>query len=73
MPRLFSLWRPRRFLGCWLSVADARLGSSLWHQSDFLKFWLSEILSLAALQFGSLTLPLIAIDRFHAVPARWGS
>lgn len=45
-------------------MTPQRLGA--WRQPDFRKFWFSEIVSLGALQFGTLTLPLIAIDLLHA-------
>lgn len=39
---------------------------SLWHNRDFLKFWLGETLSLMGTQVTNLALPLTAIEAFSA-------
>ncbi len=39
---------------------------SLWHNRDFVKFWLGETVSLYGSQVTNLALPLTAILVFHA-------
>lgn len=45
---------------------------SLWHNSDFLKFWLGETLSLLGTQVTNLALPLTAIYAFNATDSQVG-
>jgi MFS family permease len=45
---------------------------SLWHNSDFLKFWLGETLSLLGTQVTNLALPLTAIYAFKATDSQVG-
>jgi MFS family permease len=50
-------------------AAAPRPDPRLWRHADFLKFWLSQNLSLVGIQFGNLALPLIAITTLHASAA----
>ncbi|WP_433244581.1 MFS transporter [Streptosporangium sp. CA-135522] len=45
---------------------------SLWRNSDFLRFWLGETLSLLGTQVTNLALPLTAIYAFHATDEQVG-
>lgn len=45
---------------------------SLWHNSDFLKFWFGETLSLLGTQVTNLALPLTAILSFNATDEQVG-
>ncbi|WP_370420234.1 MFS transporter [Streptomyces sp. QH1-20] len=45
---------------------------SLWHNRDFLTFWLGETLSLLGSQVTNLALPLTAITAFHATDEQVG-
>ncbi|GAA3465914.1 MFS transporter [Nonomuraea roseola] len=51
-------------------AASAREG--LWHNNDFLKFWLGETLSLLGTQITNLALPLTAIYAFQATDEQVG-
>lgn len=51
-------------------AASAREG--LWRNSDFLKFWLGETLSLLGTQITNLALPLTAIYAFQATDEQVG-
>ncbi|HEX4704879.1 MAG TPA: MFS transporter [Pseudonocardiaceae bacterium] len=53
------------------SVDEAPL-KSLWHNSEFLKFWTGETVSLYGSQVTLLALPLTAIYVFHATPEQVG-
>ncbi|GAA2057602.1 MFS transporter [Catenulispora yoronensis] len=45
---------------------------SLWHNVDFLKFWLGETISLFGTQVTALALPLTAVTVFHASDGQVG-
>ncbi|ACZ87166.1 hypothetical protein Aros01_05369 [Streptosporangium roseum] len=50
----------------------ASVREGLWRNSDFLKFWLGETLSLLGTQVTNLALPLTAIYAFHATDEQVG-
>ncbi|MEZ0096334.1 MFS transporter [Streptacidiphilus sp. EB129] len=54
------------------SPATAAPPQSLWHNTNFLKFWLGESLSLLGTQVTNLALPLTAIIAFKATDAQVG-
>ncbi|GAA2707141.1 MFS transporter [Micromonospora olivasterospora] len=53
-------------------TAVARTRPSLWHNSDFLKFWSGETLSLFGTQITVLALPLTAVITLNAQPEELG-
>jgi MFS family permease len=53
-------------------VRGARTPESLWHNSDFLKFWSGEALSLVGAQVTNLALPLTALLVFDATAEQVG-
>ncbi|MCA2229598.1 MFS transporter [Nonomuraea aurantiaca] len=55
-----------------LADPDAAAREGLWRNSDFLKFWLGETLSLLGTQVTNLALPLTAIYAFHATDEQVG-
>ncbi len=50
----------------------AAQSETLWHNGNFLRFWLGETLSLLGTQVTSLALPLTAITAFHATDEQVG-
>ncbi|WP_326563639.1 MFS transporter [Micromonospora peucetia] len=50
----------------------AKPSASLWHNRDFLTFWLGETLSLLGTQVTNLALPLMAIHAFSATDEQVG-
>ncbi|GAA1180656.1 Na+/melibiose symporter-like transporter [Kitasatospora gansuensis] len=54
------------------AATDASSGESLWHNGDFLKFWLGETVSLLGTQVTNLALPLTAISAFGATDEQVG-
>lgn len=52
--------------------APASRSESLWHNANFLRFWLGETLSLLGTQVTNLALPLTAIVAFHATAEQVG-
>jgi MFS family permease len=53
-------------------TAAASPSESLWHNGNFLRFWLGETLSLLGTQVTNLALPLTAIVAFHATDEQVG-
>ncbi|GAA1968910.1 MFS transporter [Catenulispora subtropica] len=51
---------------------DGDAPPSLWHNADFLKFWLGETISLFGTQVTALALPLTAVTVFHATAGQVG-
>ena len=47
-------------------------GSSLWRQTDFLKFWIGQTISGFGSRFTGLALPLVAITTLDATPVQVG-
>ncbi|WP_035847538.1 MFS transporter [Kitasatospora azatica] len=54
------------------ATAPTEPTESLWHNGDFLRFWLGETLSLLGTQVTNLALPLTAVYTFHATDEQVG-
>ncbi|WP_431676545.1 MFS transporter [Kitasatospora sp. KL5] len=54
------------------AAVDAGAAQSLWHNGDFLRFWLGETVSLLGTQITALALPLTAIRAFGATEEQVG-
>ncbi|WP_371498085.1 MFS transporter [Kitasatospora sp. NBC_00374] len=54
------------------TTADAPQPRGLWHNRDFLRFWLGETVSLLGTQITNLALPLTAIGAFGATDEQVG-
>jgi MFS family permease len=55
------------------AAAEPETGpGTLWQNTEFLKFWFGETLSLFGTQVTNLALPLTAVLAFHATPAQVG-
>ncbi|PLT48024.1 major facilitator superfamily MFS_1 [Paenibacillus pasadenensis] len=56
-----------------MSTHHRKLGfNGLWKDSDFMKFWSGETLSLFGVQITSLAIPLVAAETLQVTPAQMG-